>query len=178
MVRHMMLNALIVFVVYLALLLVIGHPFVNQLTHVDSDIVEIDETATEYTPLDQSQVTNELKEPFFKGPIIVGITSIVNFEADDQEVDLLWQQLLANTALINNVDWSKGEIKVYAYYRDFTADMNQARLTIGFAEEDLKFASNMTSKTLPRATMNSFLLILIPVSLVMLLGLKHIDIKT
>ncbi len=160
MVRHMFVTALIVISIYVGLLFAIGHPFVQHVEAKstkditeDSPLVEV--LTEEATTVGESPKKIERTEvslaqsAIFKGRKIVGVSATVNLTDAENQVSEVWALFLDNKVLINNVNWSKGNLKAYAYFSDFSADMSQARLTIGFDEADLKLNSSMQSVILP-----------------------------
>lgn len=172
MARHMLLTIMIVFSVYAGLLLVIGHPFAVTAQAEVIDATKVAQPATGLKPQKQIRTpakfvdteqqiarlttTSASNKPVFKGPTIVGATSLVNLGNAQADIDLVWEKLLADNLLINNVNWSKGNIKAYAYYRDFSANMEQALLTIGFDQNDLKLSNNRWSIILPTGEFELF----------------------
>ena len=99
---------------------------------------------------------SSLSAPLFKGPTIVGVSNRVDLNDDGQEVEQLWQQLLNDKVLQNNVNWSKGNIKVYAYYSDFDANFTTAKLAIGFNSADLLLHSSLLHIGLPSGNFKKF----------------------
>ena len=167
MVRHMFVTALTVISIYLGLLFAIGHPFVqyaeaNSTTGTRGDLPLVGVVTEEVSTIGESPEKIERAEvskaqsPIFKGPTIIGISATVNLSGTENEVSNVWALLLDNKVLVNNVNWSKGNLKAYAYYNDFSADMSQARLTIGFDEADLTLNSSLQSVILPTGRYERF----------------------
>jgi predicted transcriptional regulator YdeE len=162
MARHMFVTALIVVLAYVGLLSVIGHPFVaeakSELMANKNEVTEaVQGNSKERNPASAEQATIiDIQKPRFKGPSIVGVTSVVNLVNAEQEINQVWQRLFSNTALLSNVNWSKGNLNAYVYYQNFTADMSQAQLTVGFSEGDLIVDSSIASVRLPTGQYEQF----------------------
>lgn len=157
MVRHLFVTALIFFVVYVGLLLAIEHPFLG-LSSIDP---MADQSKTETTKVDRVAIEDKTKKAdntvsMFIGPTIVGVSASVSLANEQQEIHRVWQQLLANQSLVNQVNWAKGNIEAYAYYREFDSNMTQARLTVGFDLKDLIGPSHLSPVLLPAGHYKSF----------------------
>ena len=156
MTRHMVVTTMIVFSIYLGLLFIIGHPFVAEAqapaaSHgIQSMVDKVQATDQGSTAITESSVA------FSDGLTLVGVSSTVNLNNAETDINLLWQRLMENRALINNVDWSKDGLMAYSYYQDFDSDMNQATLTIGFDYRDLKLSSDVAKVVLPKGKAEVF----------------------
>ena len=164
MARHMFFTVLIVFSVYVGMLFVIDHPFVAQAAESvpgaqnkasDGQADNTDQFEVSTADVEVRAVTVSPKA-LFKGPTIAGIETRVDLSNGADDVELVWEKLLANKPLVNNVDWSKGSIKAYAYYRDFDANFASATLSIGFDVEDLKLHSDQSMTLLPSGQFDRF----------------------
>ena len=157
MARHMFLTVVIVFSVYATLLFVIGHPFVVEASTNNAATQSV-KKPSELTAEVERSVQQQPKKVLFKGPTIIGVKSRVDLTQGQEQVEQVWQTLLNNKPLQNNVDWSKGDIKVYAYYSDFNKSFTAATLSIGFDSEQLLLNSDMQHVTLPTGSFDKFII--------------------
>ena len=157
MARHMIVTVAIVFGVYAALLFVIGHPFVVEASPKTAPSEGAQVTAVSSVEVTQkaAHIPNKL---LFKGPTIIGVQARINLTHAQEEVAQVWQSLLSNQALMNNVDWSKGNIKVYAYYSAFDDGFSSANLTVGFDQSFLSVSSDMSTAVLPTGPYDAFVI--------------------
>ncbi|WP_071870806.1 hypothetical protein [Atopomonas hussainii] len=82
-------------------------------------------------PVRQAAITNQQAAV----QAVVGVTQTLSLVAVDQ----LWQRFEDNTAL--HAALKPGEATVWVWYRDFSADFAQAKVTIGYPQERLFTAS-------------------------------------
>lgn len=150
MLRHMLVTGLIVALIYIGLLVVIDRPFVAAAKATEASSV---------AQVNESKVANK-KATFVstdkEARTIFGLKKSINFAKGYKEVNATWEKLLADKVLMNNVDWSKGNIVVYAYFYDFNNDMTKGSLTIGFDGNDLQLNTNADSVKLPKGSAEHF----------------------
>lgn len=167
MLRHFFVTFLIVTVVYTGLLFVIGHPMVavatqssDEAPHQVTDVVlaETQTTQPDSTKNIDRPAPEQSNQPYFHGPTVVGISQVLDLENAELEVSSLWNALLDNQDLVNQVKWQKGDIKAYAYYSDFNDSMTKARLTIGFDSKDLRSQKQTAKFTLPKGHYQRYML--------------------
>lgn len=152
MIRHMFVTLLIVIAIYTGLLFIIGHPMVavanEDLNDRASNVAHQPDVAANTEPNKETA--------FFNGPQVVGVEHVVDLSDGGDSVGQVWQLLFDNTALLNNVDWTKETIQAYAFYRNFDADMSRATLVVGFDKRDLLLQSSMKETKLPEGHYDQF----------------------
>lgn len=159
MARHLLLTALIAGSLYTAMLFLIGHPFVaNAATH------EWDETqkptanlSTNSKSTSPKNQVNDEKKPVLNAKTIVGIASYIDLNNAEEDINQLWDKLLSNQVLQNNVDWRKGTISLFTYYHQFSQDLSQASVAIGYDTDDLLLNSDLPHIDLPSGTFTRYL---------------------
>lgn len=166
MARHMFVTTVVVLSVYLGLLVVIGHPFVahatgktekkDDTTSMNNEALNRGIVEKKFTPKLAEHEARQGRSPVFKGATIVGISSVVNLDNNLNDVNRVWEQLFKDRGLVNNVNWRQGNVNVYAYYTDFSADLNQATLVVGFDVQDLALDATSSAAVLPTGEFQHF----------------------
>jgi hypothetical protein len=146
--RHLIITILIVSLVYIGLLVIIQHPLDAEAENVvmGSDVAEV--------MSDKPQPLTE--KPYFKEIEIVGLSANIELAKASTQVQQLWSRINDQHALLNNVNWSLGNVFVYAYYTDFDDEMQFAKLTIGFNRDSLMSDTFGAAIPLPFGTSETF----------------------
>lgn len=161
----MLLTALIVAGIYLGLLVVIEHPFVvaAERAEVDSQVVQTQVESQKQQPVISKPVAIKMQKApkpeqlYMPDTTLVGINGAVDLNNAQADAGKLWQRFSEMKALQNNVDWSKGNIVVYAYYHNFNQDFTWADLMIGYDEQDLKLGTSSKKMTIKQGAYQKYI---------------------
>jgi len=159
MARHMLLTALIVAGIYLGLLVVIEHPLVVAAEQ--TEMAAQAKSQGVVLPTEKAAETkgaSAVKTTQFSMPdtTLVGVSGAIDLNNAQVDAAKLWQKFSHMKALQNNVDWSKGNIQVYAYYHNFNQDFTWADLMVGYDYQDLKLHTGARKMTIRQGSYQKY----------------------